>query len=175
MYPIISKYHRLPINYGNKIPMLPGYLCYRWQNISWYMYHVSCTKLETCTIACASWTSDCLHGPRSVWKTADQWPLVVRMEYSRGTFINSLRPRQIGRQFPDDNIFKCIFLTENVVIPIKISLKFVPEGSNNNIPTLVQIMAWRPPCNKPLYEPMMVRLSTYIYVTQPQWVNMVLV
>ena len=47
--------------------------------------------------------------------------------------INSLRPRQNGRQFPDD-IFKCIFLTENVIISIKISLKFVPKGSINNIP-----------------------------------------
>ena len=27
--------------------------------------------------------------------------------------INTLRPRQNGRHFPDD-IFKCIFLTENV-------------------------------------------------------------
>ena len=34
---------------------------------------------------------------------------------------------------------KCIFLTENVIISIKISLKFVHEGSINSIPTLVQI------------------------------------
>ena len=50
--------------------------------------------------------------------------------------INSLRPRQNGRHFADD-IFKCIFLTENVIISITISLKFVPMGSINNIPTLV--------------------------------------
>ena len=31
-----------------------------------------------------------------------------------------------GRHFPDD-IFKCIFLNENVLISIKISLKFVPR------------------------------------------------
>ena len=29
------------------------------------------------------------------------------------TPVNTLRPRQDGRQFPDD-IFKCIFLNENV-------------------------------------------------------------
>ena len=29
------------------------------------------------------------------------------------------------------------FLNENVSIPIKISLKFVPEGPINNIPALV--------------------------------------
>ena len=84
--------------------------------------------------------------------------------------VNSLRPIQNGRQFPDD-IFECIFLTENVIISIKISLKFVPKGSINNIPTLVQIMAWRRPGDKPLSEPMTVRLSTHICVTRPQWVN----
>ena len=47
-----------------------------------------------------------------------------------------------GRQFPAD-IFKCIFLNENTLILIKISLKFVSYGPINNIPTLVQIMAWR--------------------------------
>ena len=34
-------------------------------------------------------------------------------------------------------IFQCIFLTENVWIPITISLKFVPTGPINNIPALV--------------------------------------
>ena len=33
-----------------------------------------------------------------------------------------------------DNIFKWIFLNENVSISIKISLKFVPKGPINNIP-----------------------------------------
>ena len=46
-------------------------------------------------------------------------------------------------------IFKCIFLNENVSIAIKISLKFVPKVSINNIPALVQIMAWRRPGDKP--------------------------
>ena len=41
-----------------------------------------------------------------------------------------------GRHFADD-IFKCIFLKENVWIPIKISLKFAPQGPINNIPALV--------------------------------------
>ena len=71
-----------------------------------------------------------------------------------GTFLcyyrllNTLRPRLNGRHFPDD-IFKCIFLNENAWISIKISLKFVPKGSINNIPALVQI----------------------ICVTRPQWVK----
>ena len=40
-------------------------------------------------------------------------------------------------------IFQWIFLNENVRISINISLKFVPWGPINNIPTLVQVMAWR--------------------------------
>ena len=42
-------------------------------------------------------------------------------------WLNTLGPRQNGRHFPD-NIFKCIFLNENVWILIKISLKFVRKG-----------------------------------------------
>ena len=42
-----------------------------------------------------------------------------------------------------EDIFKCIFLNENVRISIEISRNFVPKGSINNIPALVQIMAWR--------------------------------
>ena len=62
---------------------------------------------------------------------------------TQGTF-NTLRPRQDGLHFPDD-IYKCIFLNENIWILIKISLKFAPHGPINNIPALVQIMAWRRP------------------------------
>ena len=32
---------------------------------------------------------------------------------------------------------------ENVWIPIQILLRFVPKGPINNIPALVQLMAWR--------------------------------
>ena len=97
-----------------------------------------------------------------------RWSL--RDTYRGVRFINTLRPRQNGRHFPDD-IFKCIFLNENVLISIKISLKFVPKGQLNNIPALVQTMAWRRPGDKPLSEPMMVILLTHICVTRPQWVN----
>ena len=39
---------------------------------------------------------------------------------------------------------------------------------------LVQIMAWRWPGDKPLFEPMMFSLLTYIGVTLPQWVKYVI-
>ena len=83
--------------------------------------------------------------------------------------VNTLRPRRNERHFADD-IFKRIFFNENVWISNKISLKFVRTGPINNIPGLVQIIAWRRLSNKPLSEPMMVRLPTHICVTRPQWV-----
>ena len=86
------------------------------------------------------------------------------------TTINSLKPRQNGRLFADDT-FKRIFLNENIIIPIKISLKFVPKGPINYNPALVQIMAWRRSGDRPLSEPMKVSLLTHICVTRPQWVN----
>ena len=89
---------------------------------------------------------------------------------SYNTPINSLRPRRDRRHFADD-IFKCIFLNGNVWISINISLKVVPKGPINNIPALVEIMAWRRPGDKPLSEPRMVNLPTHICVTRPQWVK----
>ena len=86
------------------------------------------------------------------------------------TLILALRARRNEQHFADD-IFKRIFFNENVWISIKISLKFVPKGPINNIPSLVQIMAWHWPGDKPLSEPMMARLPTHICVTRPQWVN----
>ena len=79
------------------------------------------------------------------------------------SIINTLRPRQIGRHFADDT-FKRIFLNENVIILIQISLKFVPKGPINNIPVLVHIMAWRRLGDKPLSEAMMVSLLTHICI-----------
>ena len=38
----------------------------------------------------------------------------------------------------------------------KVSLKFVPKDLINNIPALVQMMAWRRPGDKPLSEPMII-------------------
>ena len=90
----------------------------------------------------------------------------VGCNYLSMIWLNTLRPRQNGRHFAD------FFLNENVIISVKISLKFVPEGPINNIPALVQIMAWRrPPSDKPLSEPMLDSLLTHICVTRPQWVK----
>ena len=44
-------------------------------------------------------------------------------------------------------------------------MKFVLKGPINYIPALAQIMAWYRSGDKPLFEPMMVRLSTHIYAS----------
>ena len=75
-----------------------------------------------------------------------------------------LRLRQNGRHFVDD-IFMCILLNENVLITIENSLKFVYKDPINNIPALVEIMAWPRPGDKPLSEPMLVSLPTHLYAS----------
>ena len=58
-------------------------------------------------------------------------------------------------------ILQKTFVKENAWISLKISLKFVSKVPPvNDIPALVQIMAWQWPGNKPLPEPMMVSLLT---------------
>ena len=70
------------------------------------------------------------------------WPRALSLYgITRPQEVNTLRPRQNGCHFAD-NIFKCIFLNENVRISLKISLGFVRKVWINNIPALVQIMAW---------------------------------
>ena len=81
--------------------------------------------------------------------------------------INSCPPGQNGRLFADDT-FNRIFMNENVRIAIEISLKFVPKDPINNIPALIQIMAWRRSGDKPLSEPMMDNLLVHILVSRPQ-------
>ena len=46
-------------------------------------------------------------------------------------------------------------------------------GPINNIPALVQIMAWRRPGDKPLSEPMLIFVPTHICVTRPQGVKLI--
>ena len=86
---------------------------------------------------------------------------------------NTLTPRQNGRHFTA-NVFRCIFLNGNIRILIEIWLKFVPKCSVNSIPALVQIMAWCRLGDKPLSEPMMVRLLKHICATLPQWIKPVM-
>ena len=62
--------------------------------------------------------------------------------------VYTLSPEQNDRQFADD-IFKCIFLKEDVRILIQISTKFGHDGDIDNGLALVQVMAWHRTGNKP--------------------------
>ena len=73
--------------------------------------------------------------------------------------------RRNRRDFAED-LFKWIFLDENVLISIEISLKFITKGPINNIPALVDVLAWHR-LDGALSEPMM-PILTHIFATLPQ-------
>ena len=79
---------------------------------------------------------------------------------------NILRPRRNWYNFAE--IYKCIFLNKNVFF-LKLAQKSVPKGTFNNIPALVQIIAWQRPDDKSSSKPIMVSLPTHISVTRPPW------
>ena len=54
-----------------------------------------------------------------------------------------------------DDMFYCIFLNAHDIIPIQISLKYVPRSPIDNESALVQEMAWRRRGDKPFPWPMM--------------------
>ena len=89
-------------------------------------------------------------------------------QWWRSNYDNTLRPRQNCRHSPY-NIFKCNFVNENVLISIKIWLKFVPKGPLSNILASVQMMAWQRPDNKPLSQPMLASLLSYISACVTLW------
>ena len=66
--------------------------------------------------------------------------------------------RQNRRHFADD-IFKRIFLNENVRISIQFSWKFVPKGLVDNKSALFQVMACRLFGDKPLSEPVLTQFT----------------
>ena len=85
--------------------------------------------------------------------------------------INMLRPREQSCRCFADDIFKLIFLNEDKWISLKISLMFVPRARINNIPALVQILAWHLLGDKPLSQPMMASSLTHVSVTRWEWVK----
>ena len=65
---------------------------------------------------------------------------------------------QKGRHFAD-NIFRRIFLNENIRISIQFSPNFVPKGPIDNKPALVQVIDCRLFGAKPLPEPMVTHFT----------------
>ena len=71
----------------------------------------------------------CLFSAKSLPKPVlNLWKKMSKNQNAK-IFLNTLRLRRNDGHFPD--IFKCIFLNENIWISIKISLKFVPKGPIN--------------------------------------------
>ena len=89
------------------------------------------------------------------------------------TNMSILRLRKNCCHFADDN-FKCVFGNEKIWILLMFPLKCVPKVPIDNNSALVQIMTWRQPGDKPLSGPIMVSWRTHIFVTPPQWVNIIL-
>ena len=82
--------------------------------------------------------------------------------------FNTLRPRPNWHHFADDTLkFSWLRMLE-FLFEFHCSLFLSPI---NNIPALVQIMAWCRPGDRPLSEPMMVSLLMHTCITQPQWVK----
>ena len=86
-------------------------------------------------------------------------------------YINTSRLKPKNRRSPDD-ILKRIFLNESCIIVMKISLRFfVPRDPMNNIPAMVQIMAWHRKAASYYLKQWWLSLMTHICDTRPQWVN----
>ena len=88
----------------------------------------------------------------------------------RSALSTTHRPRQNGRQFPDDisNVSYCIQI---YTFRLTFHWSVFRWGPFNNIPTLVQIIAWCRLCDKSLFASMMVSLRTYVCVNRLQWVK----
>ena len=148
--------------------------------LSFGIYHYLYNRCYSALISSGSW-SNVFRQSCALWSWQIMW--LVGMTYvdsllfcaislvaTSWSLTNTVRPRQNGLRF-EDNIFKGIFLDENVCCLINIPLNFILKGHINNISTLVQIMAWCWPGNQPLSKPMMYNLMTHICITRPQWVN----
>ena len=70
------------------------------------------------------------------------------------------------------DMFKRIFLNENIWNSYKISLKYVHWGLIDNMSALVQIMVRRRSGEKPLSEPMLAQFTdAYMYMHEGRWVK----
>ena len=161
-WPLWKGIHRWPVNF-------PSQKASNAENISiWWSHHVwnTCTSPRK-TINCLPWSVNTMVANDQTNEGICSLDInSATQEYSTFKYrkVNSLRPKPNRRHFADD-IFKCILENENGWMSPRISLKFVPKVRINNIPALVQIMAWRRPGDKPSSEPMMGNSLT------TQWVN----
>ena len=92
------------------------------------------------------------HVSMEVWNNA--YPGFFFQKWFSTQWVNSSILGQNGRHFAHDT-FKCIIINEMFCVLNRISVKFIPKGLNYNKSTLVQVMAWCRPGDKPLPGQMM--------------------
>ena len=63
------------------------------------------------------------------------------------------------------HIFKCIFVTKNIKMSFKNSLKFVPKGQFDKNSAVIQVMAWCQTEKKSSPEPMMTHKHCLVTVS----------
>ena len=75
-----------------------------------------------------------------------------------------------------DNVFKCISMHGKFYVSIPILMKFIHSGSIDNIPALVQIMAWRRPgticTNTDPSHRRMYAGGSWLYINEPTSYNL---
>ena len=123
------------------------------------------SKITSLTIVYSTDYSDADHG-----KHQTSASLAFVWETHRGP-VNSPHKGPVTRRMfpfddvimlthlPSDDTFKYIFLNENVLISIKFHCSLFPNGTIINLPALIRKMAWRPPGDKPLSEPVLDRFT----------------
>ena len=104
---------------------------------------------------------------KDYWKVANQWP-INHQQVANQSWTHWGRDKITAIS---QTTFSNTFSWMKTLVWIKMSLTFVPKGPINNIPALVQIIAWRLPGDKPLSKPIVVSLLMHICVTRPQWVK----
>ena len=125
---------RFPLNGRHFVSTWPAELV--WKYLHLYAHFVSLPHIEITQV----------FEIFSMRKTKDLSYIAIAMAaehlatQTAGILFNTLRLRQDGRHFPND-IFKCIFLNENVWISIKISLIII-VSDNGLAPTRRQAVIW---------------------------------
>ena len=112
-------------------------------------------------IMCQNWARNPVHGSigpllAQFWYVYDIWLVLFQCltQWGRDKMATILQ-----------TTFLKHFLEGKYLNFDNFSQNFVPKGQTNNIPALVQIMAWCRPGDMPLPEPMMVNLLTHICIT----------
>ena len=144
------------------------YVRYGGGGIFWTKYRIVLRSVSDVGLILSRYTSERKHFVNSC--------ALVNMILNNSRCLLHIEPRRrqsltrCGRDRTDvisQTIFWMYFL-EGECMNFDINLEFVTKGPINNIPALVQIMAWRWPGDRPLCEPMMIRIPTLICVTLPR-------